>query len=102
MQPPQARHGFRIDQLEDSFLPIGPLDITGAVVSVLQQFQQELPQVRCRACRHIATHVSFWTYTATEMPFTVPALKYSKDCTEHLCVRGFWLKVVINLLITSY
>jgi hypothetical protein len=47
VQSPQTRHSFGVNQLEDSFLPIGPLNITGTIVSILKQFQQELPQVRC-------------------------------------------------------
>jgi hypothetical protein len=39
VQSPQARHGFRVNQLEDSFLSIGPLDEAGAVFSVLKQFE---------------------------------------------------------------
>ena len=57
VQSPQARHSFRVNQLEDSFLPIGPLNITRTVVSILKQFQQELPQVRCWAyTKYCTTH----------------------------------------------
>lgn len=49
MQAPQAGHGFRVDQLEDALLAVRPLDVARAVVPVLQQLQQELPQVRRRS-----------------------------------------------------
>lgn len=42
---PQLGHGLRVDQLEDALLPVGPLDEPGAVLAVLQQLEQELPQV---------------------------------------------------------
>lgn len=45
VQPPQPRHGLGVDQLEDALLAVGPLDEARAVLAVLQQLEQELPQV---------------------------------------------------------
>lgn len=42
---PQLGHGLGVNQLEDALLPLHPLDVPGAGVLVLQQLQQELPQV---------------------------------------------------------
>ena len=49
VQAPQPRHGLRVDELEDAALAIRPLDEARTVVVVLQQLEQELPQVRA-AC----------------------------------------------------
>lgn len=43
---PKLGHRFGVDQLEDAFFPVQPFDEPRTVVGVLQQFQQELPQVR--------------------------------------------------------
>lgn len=48
MQPPEAGHGLGVDEFEDTFFPVGPLDVAGTVVAILQEFKQELPQVRGR------------------------------------------------------
>ena len=45
MPPPQPGHGLAVHQLEDSLLPVAPLDELGAAVLVLEQLQQELPEV---------------------------------------------------------
>lgn len=45
VQPPQPRHGLGVDQLEHALLAVGPLDEARAVLAVLQQLEQELPQV---------------------------------------------------------
>jgi len=42
---PQARHRLGVEQFEDASLAVGPLDVSRAVVTALQQHQQELPQV---------------------------------------------------------
>lgn len=48
---PQFGHGLGVDQLEDALLPLHPLDVPGAGVLILQQLQQELPQVGGVTCR---------------------------------------------------
>ena len=45
MQSPQVRDGLGVDQLEDASVTVGPLDVARTVVIVVQQLQQELPQV---------------------------------------------------------
>ena len=45
MLPPQLGNGLGVHQLEDALLPLGPLDVPGTRVLVLEQVQQELPQV---------------------------------------------------------
>ena len=45
MQPPQPGDGLGVDQLEDALLPVGPLDVARAGVLVLEELEQELPQV---------------------------------------------------------
>ena len=49
VQPPQPGHGLAVHQLEDSLLPVAPLDELGAAVLVLEQLQEELPEVGRRA-----------------------------------------------------
>lgn len=49
--PPQFGHCLRIHQLEDAFLSLGPLDVLGAGVPVLQKCEEEFPQVDGAACR---------------------------------------------------
>ena len=39
------RDGLGVDQLEDASFAVGPLDVSRTVVLVVQQLQQELPQV---------------------------------------------------------
>lgn len=46
VQAPESRHRLRVDQLEHALLAVRPLDEARAVLAVLQQLQQELPQVR--------------------------------------------------------
>ena len=45
MQPPQSRYCLAVYQLEYPFFPVAPLDKLWAAVLVLEQLQQELPQV---------------------------------------------------------
>lgn len=45
VQPPEPGDGLGVDQLEHALVPVGPLDVARAAVLVLQQLQQELPQV---------------------------------------------------------
>lgn len=56
VQSPEARHGLRIDQLEDALLAVGPFDVAGAVLAVLQQLEQELPEVGGGALARLAFH----------------------------------------------
>jgi len=42
---PQAGHRLRVHQLEDALLPVRPLDEARTVLAILEQLQQELPQV---------------------------------------------------------
>lgn len=44
---PQLGHGLGVDQLEDAFLTVSPLDVFRAALVVLQQLQKELPQECC-------------------------------------------------------
>lgn len=53
VQSPQPGHSFGVDQLEHSLLSVGPLDVLGAALFVLQQLQQELPQVSCGSCTNM-------------------------------------------------
>lgn len=56
VQSPETRHGLRVDQLEDALVAVRPLDKSRAVFAVLQKFQQELPQVRCRSLATLPLH----------------------------------------------
>ena len=49
VEPPQPGDRLAVHQLEDTLLSVGPLDELGAAVLVLQQLQQELPEVGGRA-----------------------------------------------------
>lgn len=42
---PQFGNGLGVDQLENAFIPLHPFDVPGTGVFVLQQLQQELPQI---------------------------------------------------------
>lgn len=54
VQPPQPRHRLGVHQLEHALLAVGPLDVARAVLAVLQQLQQELPQVGGGALARLA------------------------------------------------
>lgn len=54
MQAPESGDGLRVDQLEDTLLPVGPLDKTRAALLVLQQLEQELPEVSGRSLAGLA------------------------------------------------
>ena len=45
MFAPQSGHSLGVDQFEDALLSLHPLDISGAGVLILQQLQQELPEI---------------------------------------------------------
>ena len=45
VEPPQAGHRLGVHQLEHALLPVAPLDELRAAVLVLQQLQEELPQI---------------------------------------------------------
>lgn len=45
VQAPQPRHRLGVHELEHALLAVGPLDVARAVLAVLQQLEQELPQV---------------------------------------------------------
>ena len=45
VQAPESGDGLGVDQLEDALLPVGPLDISGTRLLVLQQLEQKFPQV---------------------------------------------------------
>lgn len=49
---PQLGHSFGVHQLEDTFLPLSPLNVPGTGVLILQQVQKELPQVRTAYSAH--------------------------------------------------
>lgn len=42
---PQFGNSLGVDQLENALIPLHPLDVPGTGVFVLQQLQQELPQI---------------------------------------------------------
>lgn len=42
---PQSGHRLGVDQLEDALLAVCPLDETRTILTILQQLEQELPQV---------------------------------------------------------
>ena len=54
MHSPEPGHSLGVDQLEDSLFPVGPLDCSGTTVLVLEELQQELPQVRSRPLAGLA------------------------------------------------
>ena len=54
MQAPEPRDRLAVRQAEHALLPVGPLDDLGAAVLVLQQLQQELPQVGRAALARLA------------------------------------------------
>lgn len=54
VQAPEAGDSLGVDQLEDTLLTVGPLDVAGAVITILQQLQQEFPQVRGRSLAALA------------------------------------------------
>jgi len=49
VQTPQSRHSLAVDQLEHPLLPVAPLDELGAAVLVLEELEQELPEVGRRS-----------------------------------------------------
>ena len=49
MQTPKSRHSLAVDQLEHTLLPVAPLDELGAAILVLEQLEQELPEVGRRS-----------------------------------------------------
>lgn len=53
---PEPRDRFAVDQLEDAPLAVRPFDVARAVLVVLQQLEQELPQVRGRALARLPLH----------------------------------------------
>lgn len=56
VQPPEPRHRLRVHQLEHALLAVRPLDEARAVLPVLQQLEQELPEVRGGALAALALH----------------------------------------------
>lgn len=53
---PEPRDRLAVDQLEDAPLAIRPLDVARTILVVLQQLQQELPQVCGRALARLPLH----------------------------------------------
>lgn len=51
MKAPKPRNGLGVHQFENTLFPIRPLNVPRTVVPVLQQFQQEFPQVCRRTLR---------------------------------------------------
>ena len=49
VQTPQSRHSLAVHQLEHPLLPVAPLDELGAAVLVLEELEQELPEVGRRS-----------------------------------------------------
>jgi len=60
---PQTRDSLRINQLEDAALTVDPADAARAVIRVLQQLKQELPEIRA-----ISTSLRLWHPTARRHP----------------------------------
>jgi len=56
VQTPKPRDCLTVDQLEDTPLAIRPLDITRTILPILQQLQQELPQIGGRALARLPFH----------------------------------------------
>lgn len=56
VKTPEARHGLGVDELEDSLLAVRPFDIARAILAVLQEFEQKLPEVSCGALPTLALH----------------------------------------------
>lgn len=54
VQPPQPRHCLGVHQLEHALLAVGPLNKARAILAVLQQLQQEFPEVRGGALAALA------------------------------------------------
>ena len=50
VQPPEAGDGLGVHQLEDAALAVRPLDVARTRLAVLQQLEQELPQVGRVTC----------------------------------------------------
>lgn len=50
MEAPESGDSLGVHQLEDAAFAVRPLDVSGAGFPILQQLQQELPQVRCVTC----------------------------------------------------
>ena len=46
MEPPQSGDRLAVHQLEDSPVPVDPLDVGGAAGGGLEEGEEELPQVR--------------------------------------------------------
>ena len=63
MDTPQTRDSLRINQLEDAALTVDPADAARAVIRVLQQLKQELPEIRA-----ISTSLRLWHPTARRHP----------------------------------
>jgi len=49
VQTPKSGHSLAVDQLEHPLLPVAPLDELGAAVLVLEELEQELPEVGRRS-----------------------------------------------------
>lgn len=68
---PQLRHGLRVDELEDALITVGPLNEARAVLAVLQELQQKLPQVGRGALAALTLHAHlelrlFWLLQLVE------------------------------------
>lgn len=64
--PPQSGHSFGVNQLENAFVPLHPLDVPGAGAFVLQQLQQKLPQVGGVACKPKAASPSMFGFECSD------------------------------------
>lgn len=67
---PQLGDGFGVDQLEHALLPVGPLDEPRAVLAVLEQLEQEFPQIGGGALARFAldAHLQFGLLGFLQLP----------------------------------
>lgn len=85
-----------------TFFPVGPLDITRTILFVLQQAQQEFPQIKCRtfAILSLATlshrrHVQ----SVHRLPLLLLRLTVECVCLVHESVDHLMMVVMLLLLL---
>ena len=91
MFAPQLGHGLRVHQLEDALLPLGPLDVPGTGVFVLEKVQQELPQVGGASCWKMSLFNA--KYTSSAAVYTVTRQKICVCCHKQTVIYLFLLVV---------
>ena len=58
VQTPQPGDSLGVDELEDAASAVRPLDVARTVFVILQQLEQELPQVRATCTRKHTTSIT--------------------------------------------